>query len=895
VSNPLDTALKLLKLGYWAIAIYPRGAAIKTKRGDKTAEGKEPIGKGWGAERWTEERLRAEHGRRPGAGAGVCFGPGRGPGGSWLIDLEGDGPGAAESLAKLLGGEIPETPSWGSTRGDHTLFTADGERLLSLLSAAGAKEGTGTKAGVYHLDLLPGLEFRVGGFKADGATVKQVQSVVPPTPGTNGAPRAWKVTPKTPPGPLPESAYAFLQRIPAESRRAYGQAALEREAAEFARKPAGERHGYLLGCTVRLASLVKAGALTEGEVLQALHAAARSNGMAAEGRAAEVDELWATAMGMANPRKIRDRSPNPATAGRDGTAPSGTGRGERDTQAEVLLRLADVATLFHDPAGRAYAAVPVGSHIEVHAVRSTGFALWLKRQFYTEETKPPSAQPYQDALGVIEARAIFDGPEEPVFIRVAGDADRIFIDLGGADWRAVRIDAAGWCTTSNPPVRFRRPAGLKALPTPERGGSIDRLRDFANIDPAEFLLFVAWLAAALRPSGPYPILVLTGEQGSAKSTLARLARCLIDPHVSLLRSEPREPRDLMIGAANGWMVAIDNISTMVAWRSDGLCRLSTGGGYATRKLYSDDEETFLDAMRPVILNGITDFVARGDLIDRAQFLHLPVIPEDKRRAETEFWRDFDAEAPRLLGALLDAVAGGLRELPNVQLAGKPRMADYALFGEAVSRGLGRPAEEFLEVYRDNRKAANESALEDSPVAGAVRELASRGPWTGTATELLDELADIVGEKVAKSKRWHKSPRGMSGAIRRLAPSLRMVGVLVDFGERTNKARPITIDLAERRGIQPSPPSPPSLKPINPLPDVDIRRDRCDDGPNGQPSPATPTVTQPSLNRHSGNPHGDKDLGDPRDDGDDGDGWIPTLSAGPDQDRPGDGEFEEGDI
>jgi hypothetical protein len=509
----------------------------------------------------------------------------------------------------------------------------------------------------------------------------------------------------------------------------------------------------------------------------------------AGGTIEELSELAARAPAWTPPKGVSTPSGHQPAPG---PAPSGKSRSE--SQAQALLRLASVSTLFRDPAGRAYASVLCDGHAEVYEIRSTSFRRWLTRQFFIEESRPPSTQALQDALGTLDAQAQFDinAREEPVFVRVAGDADRIFLDLGDPSWRVVRIDATGWCVISSPPVRFRRPAGLKALPIPERGGSIDRLKDFANIEAAEFLLLVAWLTAALRLSGSYPILVLIGEQGSAKSTLARLARRLIDPHVSLLRCEPREPRDLMIGAVNGWVVALDNLSTMFPWLSDALCRLATGGALATRTLYSNDEETFLDAVRPVILNGITDFVARGDLIDRCLFIHLPPIPEEKRRSESDFWKDLDAVAPRLFGALLDAVVGGLRELPKIRLASLPRMADFALFGEAVCRGLDRPAGEFLAAYRANRQAANESALEDSPVAAAVRELASQGPWKGTAAELLDELgrtssgsplvvtASGPGSRKS-SDRWPRTPRGMSGAIRRLAPALRAVGINVTFG------------------------------------------------------------------------------------------------------------------
>jgi hypothetical protein len=537
--------------------------------------------------------------------------------------------------------------------------------------------------------------------------------------------------------------------------------------------------------------------------------------------------------------------------------------------------------------------VPINGHVEVHEIRSTGFHRWLKRQFYVEENRPPSAQALQDAFGILDARAMHDGPEEEVFIRVAVSGDRIYVDLGDATWRAVEVDAAGWRIVATAPVRFRRPPGIRPLPGPDRGGTIDRLKDFANIEPGELVLLIAWLAAALRPSGPYPILVLTGEQGSAKSTLARLARRLVDPHACPLRGEPKESRDLMVAAVNTWVVALDNLSTIWSWLSDALCRLATGGGFATRTLYSNDEETFLDAMRPVILSSILDVVNRGDLVDRSLFLHLAVIPEERRRIEGELWKDVDAALPRLFGALLDAVAGGLRLLPEVKPAAVPRMADFAIFGEAVSRALGKPPGTFLDAYRENRRTANESVVEDSPVAGAVRELASKGEWTGTAAALLEELRAIVEPPESKPDGFRlkaggsrsasvlpKSPRAMSGAIRRLAPSLRMVGIHVDFGERTNKARLITIRLAEREGEAPSPPSPPSPDAATPVAPNDLRGDGPGDGRVTVAPPAESTVTTSSPDRHSPNAFIPKDLGMMSDDGDGRDGPIPTHSAAP---------------
>jgi hypothetical protein len=207
------------------------------------------------------------------------------------------------------------------------------------------------------------------------------------------------------------------------------------------------------------------------------------------------------------------------------------------------------------------------------------------------------------------------------------------------------------------------------LPVPLRGGRIDALRKFLNVkNDSEFVLAVSCLLAALRGRGPYPVVALCGEHGAAKSTFSRLLRSLIDPNTAPLRALPRCDRDLAISANNSYVQVFENISSLPDWLSDALARLATGGGLATRELYTNDEEALFDATRPIILNGIEDFVARPDLGDRTVLLTLESIPDERRKLEKEIWSEFERERPLILGALLDAVAHGLRQLPHVSLA-----------------------------------------------------------------------------------------------------------------------------------------------------------------------------------------------------------------------------------
>jgi hypothetical protein len=489
---------------------------------------------------------------------------------------------------------------------------------------------------------------------------------------------------------------------------------------------------------------------------------------------------------------------------------NGDAGGRGPTQADILIGLAQTAELFHAADGAGFADLDINGHRETWPIRAKGFRRWLARRFFEETGGAPSSEALQSALNVIEAKAHFDAPERQVHIRVGGLDGRLYLDLGDDTWRAVEIDATGWRVIENPPVRFRRASGMKPMPIPVGGGSIETLRSFLNVQTdADFVLVVAWALACLRNRGPYPVIVLSGEQGSAKSTFSAILRALLDPNTAPLRALPREDRDLFIAASNGHMLAFDNVSGLPAWISDTLCRLATGGGFAVRQLYSDQDEVLFDAARPVILNGIEDIVTRPDLADRAVFLTLEPIPEERRRPEQELWTAFELERPRILGVLLDAVAKGLAELPRTKLDRLPRMADFALWATACETALW-PSGTFWSAYCGNRDEAVDGVIDADPIAAAVRALMlARTEWTGTASELLGALAEMAGERVAKSKTWPDSPRALAGRLRRAATFLRKVSIDIGF-EREGRARTRIIRITtgpssapETEGVRPS--------------------------------------------------------------------------------------------
>jgi hypothetical protein len=294
-------------------------------------------------------------------------------------------------------------------------------------------------------------------------------------------------------------------------------------------------------------------------------------------------------------------------------------------------------------------------------------------------------------------------------------------------------------------------------------------------------LVLAWLLAGLRQGGPYPLLAVSGEQGSAKTVFSKVLRALIDPNAAPVRTAPPEERDLFIAASNGHLLAFDNLSDLPPWMSDSLCRLASGGSFAVRQLYTDRDEVLFQAARPIILNGIEDVITRPDLADRAIFLTLPPLREERRRAEKEMWRAFETAKPYILGALLDAASHGLRALPEVRLEQLPRMADFVLWATACETAFC-PRGAFLHAYQANRRSAIEDVVEADAVAARIRHLMSeRTMWSGNASDLLRVATPARHDATRPDVGWPKSPRALAGRLRRAQTPLRAMGIEMSFG------------------------------------------------------------------------------------------------------------------
>ena len=457
---------------------------------------------------------------------------------------------------------------------------------------------------------------------------------------------------------------------------------------------------------------------------------------------------------------------------------------EGSTKQELLAIIRE-QEFWHDKKNQPYLSVTIKGKQRNLKPNSNDLRVWLCYEFSKRKSYIPSKSAIDDVLRVCEGLAVYEGQQYETFNRVGKCDGKTYIDLSNSSGDVVEITPNGWSIIRHSPVKFLRPSGFEELPRPLRKGSIAELRPFLNLaTDQDFVLVVAWLLMAFHPGGEYPVLVLNGQQGSAKSTTTNFLKRLTDPNEAAVLSGPKSQDDFCVLANNNRVLVFDNLSHINGWLSDSLCRAATGGANKKRTLYTDCDETILRFCNPVILNGIGDIVTRADLLDRCISIDVPLI--EKRIASSRLNEQFESAYPRILGAIFDATSWALAN--PVVPDDLPRMATFAKWMASAEPEFARqwnsePQDfiweqgSFLEIYRDNILKSSSTALDQHAIVPELQDLIRKtGFWEGSATELLEALQRSASHSRRTSRDWPKGAISLGRLLIRLAPSFSKIGI-----------------------------------------------------------------------------------------------------------------------
>jgi hypothetical protein len=414
--------------------------------------------------------------------------------------------------------------------------------------------------------------------------------------------------------------------------------------------------------------------------------------------------------------------------------------------------------------------------------------------YHQTHRKVPHRQGLDDAVQLLIGKAIFESPEEEVFIRTAPYNGMIIVDLTNNQGQAVEISQSGWKIIATAPVNFLRLQSQRPMPLPLPGGTLNDLRPFINARSDEdFFMTVAFLIFTLHPKGPFPALVINGDPGSCKSTGVHMLKNIVDPSTSVNFTSPKNVRDVFVNAAKTWLVTYDNLSEIPKWLSNCFCRISTGASHGTKKLYTDGDEYQLSVRRPIVLSGIGDLITRGDLASRAISVQRKSIENTPAmRTEEEIWQQFELKHPYLLGWIFDGLSAGLRNLSLIN-ENYPRMADFSRFIAAADREIWTPGT-FNKAYRSNMSKLVKQMIDADPITSSViAMMRNQTDCRGTAEEALKALsAHVTNPRILISKHWPQAPNKLRGFLENSQNLLNKEGIEIEFDILENGKRLLRI-------------------------------------------------------------------------------------------------------
>ena len=482
----------------------------------------------------------------------------------------------------------------------------------------------------------------------------------------------------------------------------------------------------------------------------------------------------------------------------------------------VIEKLFDIfyemsPVLFHDEFKNPYARLKNGNKFEIVSLQDTNLVSLFASLYFKQEQKTVSRSSITDMIEALkgDARA---AKQYVLHNRVAMHDGKIFYDLTNDGWESIMIDEKGWQVVANPPILFNRWSHQQAQVTPDKGtkGNIKKIFDHINMpDEQDQVLFLSYLVSCFIPNIPHPVMIVHGEQGSAKSTFTKMVKKLVDPSGMETIAINKNIDDFVQQLSHHYMPSFDNVSKLAYEHSDTLCRAVTGEGVSKRALYTNDDMFIHKFQRCPVLNGINTVAARPDLLERSVLFGLKTIDPKNRKLEQVLNDNFEKDKQIILVGILDTIVSSLNIVNNVNLDAYPRMADFARWGCAIADALEIGQEVFMSAYQKNIALQSEEALDADVLATIVTQyMTDKAEISEPSSSLLSDIkkyADDNGMDYRADWGFPKSAPSLSKKLAQLVVPLRSLGIHVDVGYKNAKGERViyikndTPDLSGNQG------------------------------------------------------------------------------------------------
>jgi hypothetical protein len=492
-----------------------------------------------------------------------------------------------------------------------------------------------------------------------------------------------------------------------------------------------------------------------------------------------------------------------------------------DDLVNFVLKSEDTEKIFKDQYGKPCAAIRVSQdkHLEILPMTSIKF-----KRYLTKVNRDNTGYSLGDGLlntviTTLSSEAEFNSEVIPLHLRVAIGSevnqcrnDCIYYDMCDSKRRVIEISKDGWkiidTNYGNSPILFRK-YNQQPLVEPDRNypqDIFDKLLNLTNVKKENHRhLLKVYIISILIPEIDHVILTTYGQKGAAKSFLLELIKKLIDPSKPTLLTLHRNIEQFIQQVNHNYVCYFDNVKYIVYWLSDEICKAVTGAGHTKRQLYTDDEDIIYEHKRCLGINGINVALTEPDALDRGLSIELQEIDEDERKLEEDLWKEFEQIKPQVLAYILDIISKAMQIKQSLKIKRLPRMADFALWGEAISLAIGYPPDSFLEVYTENRNEQNFVAVNENIVGSLIlkfiQDLEKRTGFIVDIDiqyepqELYKELVDFADNNEIRidGRQFPKEAASLVKKIKTVSPNLKAAyGIIIQIGRCSDNTSVITI-------------------------------------------------------------------------------------------------------
>ena len=120
---------------------------------------------------------------------------------------------------------------------------------------------------------------------------------------------------------------------------------------------------------------------------------------------------------------------------------------------------------------------------------------------------------------------------------------------------------------------------------------LDNFVDSLNLsNESDKIIVKVWIVSLLIPEISILMVLPTGPEGSAKTSLQKKIRRVIDPSGYDPFSISNDKTQFIQQLSHNFLCFYDNVRYEPGWLSDETCRSITGASSSKRELYTDDED-----------------------------------------------------------------------------------------------------------------------------------------------------------------------------------------------------------------------------------------------------------------------------------------------------------------